>query len=284
MWLNVHLGNIGSVVGPLLCLAVYAHIVPDTAMSTAVLLRRVSSSHFPVRKYRVVSTTETVATFLENENAPPVDPRFNQRVKGAVGMIEGKRKKRVVVRVASHNHCLPNAMSWLQVHLANTDGTDAAEGYYYISFGSDWFPQEAIVEAGTSEIPLQRLNADGFIPQRLGVTADRLKPCKLDNAQILRNELSRVNAVVGDGSPEKSDEKPPATVLSSLNALQRKAFLLLRNKIPAYLRPIHFDLENNLWTADDIDALGDLLCKYAHRFLSMALIWDMLLLILSALF
>ena len=68
-----------------------------------------------------------------------------------------------------------------QVHLTNLDGTDAAEGLYYIRFGSDWFPQEAIVEAGISEIPLQRLNADGLDVQRgmrLGVGGDRLEPCK----------------------------------------------------------------------------------------------------------
>ena len=129
-------------------------------MSTAVLLGRDSWSHFPVRKYRDVSKTETVATFLENENAPPVDQHFSQWVKGAVGMIEGKRKNRIVVRAASHNQSLPNAISWVQVHLTNIDGTDAAERLYYIRFGSEWFPQEAIVEAGISEIPLQRLNAD----------------------------------------------------------------------------------------------------------------------------
>ena len=71
-----------------------------------------------------------------------------------------EKKNRVVVRAASHNQSLPNAISWVQVHLTNIDGTDAAEGLYYIRFGSDWFPLEAILDAGISEIPLQRLNAD----------------------------------------------------------------------------------------------------------------------------
>ena len=79
-------------------------------MSTAVLLGRDSWSHFPVRKYRDVSKTETIATFLENENAPPVDQHFNQWVNGAVGVIEGKRKNRVVVRAAGHNQSLPNSI------------------------------------------------------------------------------------------------------------------------------------------------------------------------------
>ena len=137
-------------------------------------------------------------------------------------MIEGKRKNRVVVIAASHNQSLPNAISWVQVHLTSIDGTDAAEGLYCTRFGSDWFPQEAIVEAGISEIPLQRLNADGFIVKRgmrLGVGGDRLEPCKIDNAEMIQNEIPRVNAEVGDGSPEKSDDKPPTTVLSTLNAL-----------------------------------------------------------------
>ena len=82
-------------------------------------------------------------------------------------------------------------MSWVQVHLKNNDGTDSAEGYYCTRFGSDWFSQEAIVEAGISEIPLQRLNADGLIVQRgmrLGVGGDRLEPCKIDNAEIFRTK------------------------------------------------------------------------------------------------
>ena len=123
--------------------------------------------------------------------------------------------------------------------------------------------------AGISEIPPQRLNADGLIVQRgirLGVGGDRLEPCKIDNAQIVPKEIPSVNAVVGDGSPEKSEDEPPTTVLSTLNALQQKTFIRLWKKIPVYLRSIHFDFEKNLWTAADIDDLGDLLCKYAHRF------------------
>ena len=144
--LNVHLGNIGSISrSSTVCLVVNAHIVPDTAMSTAVLLGRDSWSYFPVRKYRDVGKTETTVTFLENKNALPVDKHFNQWVKGVVGMVEGKRKNRVLFRAARHNQSLPNAISWVQDHLTNIDGTDAAEGLYCIRFGSDWFSQEAIV-------------------------------------------------------------------------------------------------------------------------------------------
>ena len=64
--LNVHRGNIGSISrSSTVCLVVNARIVLDTAMSTAVLLGRDSWSPFPVRKYRDVSKTETVATSLK---------------------------------------------------------------------------------------------------------------------------------------------------------------------------------------------------------------------------
>ena len=39
-----------------------------------------------------MNETETVVAFLANENAPPDDQRLNQWVKGAVGVIEGKRQ------------------------------------------------------------------------------------------------------------------------------------------------------------------------------------------------
>ena len=44
------------------------------------------------------------------------------------------------------------------------------------------------------------------------------------------------------------------------------AVLAAMEQIPTYLPAIYFDFEKSLWTADDIDALGDLLCRHAHRF------------------
>ena len=130
-------------------------------------------------------------------------------------------------------------------------------------------PARSHSRAGIPEIPLQRLNADGLIVQRgmrLGVGGDRLEPFKIGNAEIIQNEMPGVNDVEGDGSPEKPDDEPPTTVLFTLNALQPKAFYGLWKKIPAYLRATHFDFEENLLTAADIDVLGDLLCKHAHCF------------------
>lgn len=105
-------------------------------------------------------------------------------------------------------------MSWVKTSLNNVDGSSANQGQYYIRFGQNWFPQEAIVEAGVSEIPLQRLNSDSFYVQRgmrLGVGGERLEMCKMDNAEIIRNKQLSVNSVE-DGNPEKSDNKPSATV------------------------------------------------------------------------
>ena len=70
---------------------------------------------------------------------------------------------------------------------------------------------------------------------RLSLGGDRLEPSKLDIAEIIQNEVTSINAVVGDGSPEKSDDEPPTTVLSSLNALQQNAFLRFWKKIAAYI-------------------------------------------------
>ena len=54
---SVHVGS------PTACLAVYAHVVPDSTMTHAVLLGRDSWSHFPVRKFEDINDTETVVTF-----------------------------------------------------------------------------------------------------------------------------------------------------------------------------------------------------------------------------
>ena len=79
-------------------------------------------------------------------------------------------------------------MSWLQVSFTNADGTKAEKGAYYVRFGPEWLPQGAIVEAGVSEVPIQRVNDDGFLVQkgmRVGVGGERLVPCDLDKAAII---------------------------------------------------------------------------------------------------
>ena len=58
---------------------------------------------------------------------------------------------------------------------------------------------------------------------RLGVSGDRLDPCKLDNADIIPNDIPSENAVAGEGNPEKSDGEPPAVVLSNLMPYYNKS-------------------------------------------------------------
>ena len=71
--LNVQLENIkktdqGSVRSAIVCLDVFAHVVPEKAMTVDVLLGRDSWSHFPIRKYRDVNETTTIVTFVTTTN------------------------------------------------------------------------------------------------------------------------------------------------------------------------------------------------------------------------
>lgn len=101
---------------------------------------------------------------------------------------------------------------------------------------------------------------------RFGVGGERLTPCKLDNAEITPNEMPSVNAIDWSGSTDVLKEDLPPAVLSSINPLQRNAFIRLSNRVPAHLRAIHFNFEGSLWAEDDIDSLGTVLCKHSHRF------------------
>ena len=53
-----------------------------------------------------------------------------------------------------------------------------------------------------------------------------------------------------------------------------RSFVRLWRRVPPYLHEIKFDFEKELWTAADIDELGELLCQYELRFYLTALIWD----------
>ena len=118
----------------------------------------------------------------------------------------------------------------------------------------------------------------------MDVGGERLQRCKLDHAEIFPTELCGTNIVTREGSPEKSDDEPPAAVLSNLDPEKREAFLRMRNNILVRLRAIHFDFEGNLWTTDDIDSLGNLLNKYGYRVSKHGSdLWDVSLLILLAL-
>ena len=154
----------GEVRSSTVCLVVNAYIGPDKAMSVSVLLGRDSWSFFPTRTYRDLDCTETLVTFVEKDGGSVANVhRFNSWIHNAIGMIEEKSGSRVVVRVASSKYRLPNAMFWVRVALTKSDGTAAPAGSHHIRFDEGWFPQEAIVETGVSEIPLKRLNVESFL-------------------------------------------------------------------------------------------------------------------------
>ena len=273
--LNVHMWKGGTrapgvVRSPTVCLAVYAHIVPDAAMSHAVLLGRDSWSHFPVRTYRDVSASETIVTFVGDDDGPKGgDARYEQWVSSAVGMVESAGGESVVARYAGTHRWLPNAISWVTVQLTTPAGTAVTEGTYYVRFREGWYPQEAIVEAGVTEIPMQRLNDDVFFVQsgmRLGEGGAPLRPFDLCDAEIASDDTCPVSAVSDNGDSANVTSTPPPEVIAGLDPSQREAFLRLWARVPPHLHAAQFDFEAKLWAPADIDALGELLCKYEHRF------------------
>lgn len=72
-----------------------------------------------------------------------------------------------LVRYSGDTVTLPNAVWLVAVDLMNKDGPDAKEGSYSVRFSSDWFPQEAIVDAGRTKIPLQQTGVENFQKKKL---------------------------------------------------------------------------------------------------------------------
>ena len=220
-----------------------------------------------------MNSTGTLVTFVGKDGKSVAgDHRFNSWINNAVGMIEEKSGSQVVVRVAmnSSKYRLSNAMSWVRFALTKTDGTAAPAGSYYIRFGEGWFQQEAIVEAGVSETPLKRLNADRFLVHKhmkLGVGGSKLVQSQLGDAEILPTKVEQVSAVVGGSDPSsaKPDDEPPQTILTTLNPSQRALFIRYGTRYPRTCVKSTLILKS-LWTEKDIDDLENLLCKYTHRF------------------
>ena len=99
---------------------------------------------------------------------------------------------------------------------------------------------------------------------RLGVR-ERLMPCELENAEIILSEMPTVHTV-GPGSPEALSDDGTAGSVDHFKSFATEGFCSAMEQASCALNSIHRDFEENLWTADDIDYLGDLLCKRAHRF------------------
>ena len=56
---------------PTVCLAVHAHVVPDEAMTPAVLLGRNGWADLPVRAYVDIIASQTVVTFTDRDSGGP---------------------------------------------------------------------------------------------------------------------------------------------------------------------------------------------------------------------
>lgn len=107
--------------------------------------------------------------------------------------------------------------------LTYVDGTPAEVGSYHVRFGSAWSQQEAIVDAGSSEIPLQRRDVEHVRLQKgmqLATGGSQLEPGLLE--RVPEEELGSppVNAV-NETDPIERIADPPDAVLSGLNPEQR---------------------------------------------------------------
>ena len=247
-------------------IATFAYLVPEGVMSHDVLLGRNSLSAFPVRKYRDVSATETIVTFVTKEGVAQQD-RFSEWKNNPVGMIEPEGEKQVLVRSVCENHWLPKQISWVAVEVTKTDGTAAEEGLYYASFGEKWFPQEALVQAGKSEIPLQRATGRRHFLRKgdaLGSAGPPLQTCSLEDAKLEREKSVPVNPVMESDEPK--NVPPPPDVLKNLGPEQAEAFKKLWQDLPPHMKSINFDFENEMWKATDIKKLSELLGEFEHRF------------------
>ena len=99
----------------------------------------------------------------------------------------------------------------------------------------------------------------------MGKGGEPLELVDLDDAHIGRNDEVDIH-VVEDGIKQLPNDEPPEEVMSTLNTAQQAAFRKLWQKVPPHIRDVHFDFNASLWEAEDINALGDLLCKFHHRF------------------
>ncbi len=163
--LNLHMWRGGATAprqsGPkTACLVVFSHVVPDCAMKHELLLGRDSWSAFPERTYRAVTEDEEIITLQgANDLSRERDAVILKWTTDAISLVEIMESPLhgvVVLRFAGDACTLPGALSWVTVSLTNSDGTAAEEGLYYVTFLDGWSPSKLVVEAGVTDIPLQR--------------------------------------------------------------------------------------------------------------------------------
>ena len=139
------------------------------------------------------------------------------------------------------------------------------------------------MDAGLSETPLQWAEGSEHhlrSQAKFGYANTRLKEFNLVNAEVtLQDSTSPQQATLTKGRKisattpmvvkterDKDPPQPPQNVISQRNPQQQKSFSRLWLRIPEHLRMIPFGLDKAAWQPHDIDALGDTLCEFKHRF------------------
>ena len=159
-------------------------------MKHDIFLGRDSWEPFPIRQEKDVSEEETIVSFVGRKGGGWSSDRSmgEEWIGKAVGMVDVEGDGKVTIESVGKRRWLPNAVSWVKVELKNEDGTEARQGTYRVEFGEKkWFPQEALVEAGVSEIPLRRVG-DGAYQLKPNTTVGKggepLELVDLDDADI----------------------------------------------------------------------------------------------------
>ena len=178
---------------------------------------------------------------------------------------------------------LSEGFTRVKVELRNCDGSAANPGLYYVRFQAGWTPKEAIVDAGLSEIPLQWAEGSEHHPHSqttLGYASTILRQVNLVNAEVIPQystspqhatltkdkKTSDTTSMAKKSEQDKGPPQPSQNLMTQLDPEQRKSFSRLWSRIPEHLRVIRFGLDKVAWQFQDIDALGDTLCEFEHRF------------------
>ena len=159
---------------------------------------------------------------------------------------------------------LSEGFTWVKTELRNCDGSAADPRSYYVRFHDGWTPNEAIMDAGLSEIPLQRAEGSDHhlrFQAKLGFVNTRLRQVNLVNAEVIpqdstspqqatltkEKETSDTTPTVKKTARDKRLPQPPQNVMTQLDPQQQNIFSRLWLRIPDHLRIIRFGLDNAVW-------------------------------------
>ena len=200
------------------------------------LLGRDSGDNFRVMKHRdSTHERETIVTFTaQDEGSVAGNHGFRKWVSQAIGMIERPADCKVVVRYADKSCVLSEGCIWVKVGLRNGDGSAAYPGLYYVRFKDELTPNEAIVDAILSEIPLHRAESSEHhlrSQTTLGYARPRLRQVNLVNAEVIPQDLtspqqatltkdkktSDTTCIAEKPEQEKYPAQPPHNVIIQLD-------------------------------------------------------------------